>query len=121
MNREKENSASHGFVHQALVLARLKQGERVNGLVHSLLKSNICYTSLMTDHNTNRGSDTYCTDTELGMIGIVNESLVYSERGEIELSRRFPTIGQRARLTASGRGQTPLFPLSGRTARQPPI
>lgn len=89
-NREKENSASHGFVHQALVLARLKQGERVNGLVHSLLKSNICYTSLMTDHNTNRGSDTYCTDTELGMIGIVNESLVYSERGEIELLPALP-------------------------------
>ncbi len=106
-NREKENSASHGFVHQALVLARLKQGDRVNDLVHSLLKSNICYDSLMTDHNTNRGSDTYCTDTELGMAGIINESLVYSEKGEIELLPALPSdwtqgeiSGLRARTAA---------------------
>ena len=106
-NREKENSASHGFVHQALVLARLKQGDRVNDLVHSLLKSNICYDSLMTDHNTNRGSDTYCTDTELGMAGIINESLVYSEKGEIELLPALPSdwtqgeiSGLRARTSA---------------------
>lgn len=90
-NREKENSASHGFVHQALVLARLKDGDRVEGLMHSLLKSNICYQSLMTDHNTNRGSDTYCTDTELGMVGIVNESLLYSEKGEIEILPALPS------------------------------
>ncbi len=90
-NREKENSASHGFVHQALVLARLKQGDQVNGLIHSLLKSNICYTSLMTDHNTNRGSDTYCTDTELGLVGIVNEALLYSSKGEIEILPALPS------------------------------
>lgn len=89
-NREKENSASHGFVHQALVLARLKQGNSVNSLIHSLLKSNICYDSLMTDHNTNRGSDTYCTDTELGLVGIVNESLLYSDSGEIEILPALP-------------------------------
>ncbi len=89
-NREKENSASHGFVHQALVFARLKQSENVYSLVHSLLKSRICYTSLMTDHNTNRGSDTYCTDTELGLIGIVNESLLCSDAGKIEILPSLP-------------------------------
>lgn len=89
-NREKENSAAHGFVHQALVLARLKQGDRMNELIHGLLKSNICYYSLMTDHNTNRGSDTYCTDTELGLVGIVNESLLYSDSGEIEILPALP-------------------------------
>ena len=84
-NREKENSASHGFVHQALVLARLKQGARAEELLFGLLNSRLCYNSLMTDHNTNRGSDTYCTDALLGCMGIVNELLLYSNEGEIEL------------------------------------
>ncbi|MBQ7597694.1 MAG: glycoside hydrolase N-terminal domain-containing protein [Clostridia bacterium] len=84
-NREKENSASHGFVHQALVLARLKQGERAEELLLGLLKSRLCYHSLMTDHNTNRGSDTYCTDALFGCMGIVNELLLCSDEGEIEL------------------------------------
>lgn len=98
-NREKENSASHGFVHQALVFARLKQSENVYKLVHSLLKSSICYTSLMTDHNTNRGSDTYCTDTELGLIGIVNESLLYSDTGEIEILPALPKKWTKGEIT----------------------
>lgn len=98
-NREKENSASHGFVHQALVFARLKQSENVYRLVHSLLKSNICYTSLMTDHNTNRGSDTYCTDTELGLIGIVNESLLCSNNGEIEILPALPQKWTKGEIT----------------------
>lgn len=89
-NREKENSASHGFVHQALVSARLKQGDRVYDLIHGLMKSRICYDSLMTDHNTNRGSDTYCTDTELGMIGIVNESILCSDTGRIDILPALP-------------------------------
>lgn len=98
-NREKENSASHGFVHQALVFTRLKQGDSVYSLVHKLLKSNICYTSLMTDHNTNRGSDTYCTDTELGLIGIVNEALLYSNTGEIEILPALPQKWTKGEIT----------------------
>lgn len=90
-NREKENSASHGFVHQALVSARLKQGDRVYELIHGLMKSRICYDSLMTDHNTNRGSDTYCTDTELGMIGIINESILCSDDGKIDVLPALPS------------------------------
>ncbi len=98
-NREKENSASHGFVHQALVFARLHKGDNVYSLVHKLLKSRICYQSLMTDHNTNRGSDTYCTDTELGLIGIVNESLVMSNLGEIEALPALPTKWTKGEIT----------------------
>ena len=45
----------------------------------------------MTDHNTNRGSDTYCTDTELGLVGIVNEALLYSGKGEIEILPALPS------------------------------
>lgn len=98
-NREKENSASHGFVHQALVFARLKQGDNVYSLVHKLLKSNICYQSLMTDHNTNRGSDTYCTDSLLGLTGIVNESLVMSNDGEIEFLPSLPSKWTNGEIT----------------------
>ena len=102
-NREKENSASHGFVHQALVLARLKQGARTEGLLYDLLKSKLCYTSLMTDHNTNRGSDTYCTDSLLGCVGVVNEMLLCSDAGEIELLPALPqdwTVGEAQNLAA---------------------
>ncbi|MBQ9228956.1 MAG: glycoside hydrolase N-terminal domain-containing protein [Eubacterium sp.] len=94
-DREKENSASHGFVHQALVRARLKQGEEAYTLIHDLLDSKICYTSLMTDHNTNRGSDTYCTDTEFGLLGIVDEMLLYSDTGEIEFLPALPAQWQK--------------------------
>lgn len=98
-NREKENSASHGFVHQALVYARLKQGDQVYGLVHDLLDSRICYQSLMTDHNTNRGSDTYCTDTELGLVGIVNETLLCSDAGKIEILPSLPSQWNKGEIT----------------------
>lgn len=98
-NREKENSASHGFVHQALVFARLKQSDRVYDLVHSLLKSDICYDSLMTDHNTDRISNTYCTDTELGMIGIINESILCSDEGKIDILPALPTQWTKGKMT----------------------
>ncbi len=97
-NREKENSASHGLVHQALVYARLKQGNQVNDIIHSLLKSRICYQSLMTDHNTNRGSDTYCTDTELGLVGIVNETLLYSNSGVIDALTSLPNDWEKGEI-----------------------
>lgn len=98
-NREKENSASHGLVHQALVLSRLKQGNQVNDIIQDLLSSRICYLSLMTDHNTNRGSDTYCTDTELGMTGIVNETLLYSNEGEIDVLTALPDDWTKGEIT----------------------
>lgn len=98
-NREKENSAAHGFAHQALVFARLKRGDNVYSLIHDLLKSDICYISLMTDHNTDRWSDTYCTDTELGLIGIVNEMLLFSDTGEIEILPALPSAWSKGEIT----------------------
>lgn len=98
-NREKENSASHGFVHQALVCARLKQADMTYDLIHGLMKSRICYNSLMTDHNTNRGSDTYCTDTELGMIGIIDEMLLCSDTGKIDVLPALPEQWSEGEIT----------------------
>ena len=44
----------------------------------------------MTDHNTDRRADTYCTDTGFGIVGIINEALLYSNTGEIELLPALP-------------------------------
>ena len=46
--------------------------------------------SLLTDHNTDRCRGVYCTDTILGLQGIIYEALVYSERGEIEFLPALP-------------------------------
>ena len=53
----------------------------LNLLVHS----DIFYTTLFTDHNTDRSKGVYCTDTAFGLVGIINEMLVYSDEHTIEL------------------------------------
>lgn len=94
-NRNRYNTgdatAGHGWMHKALVEARLKRGD---GMVSSLLQmmgNNGYYSSLMTDHDTNRRNDTYCTDTAFGSLGAVNEALVFSNTGEIEIIPALPT------------------------------
>ena len=44
----------------------------------------IRYDSLMTNHDYDRGS-CYCTDFCIGYLGMINESLVYSDENSIEL------------------------------------
>ncbi|MDO4562585.1 MAG: glycoside hydrolase N-terminal domain-containing protein [Clostridia bacterium] len=92
-NRLRLNSGDattgHGWIHQSLVAARLGNKDIVDANMKTLMKSNIYFTSMMTDHNTNRGSNAYCTDTLIGMTGVINESLVYSNTGEIEV---LPTL-----------------------------
>lgn len=89
-NAGKDDTASHGWVHRALVAARLKDGEAACAMLHKLLASDICFNSLMTDHNTDRGRGVYCTDTALGIVGVINEMLAYSNTGEIELLPALP-------------------------------
>jgi len=89
-NAGKDDTASHGWVHRALVAARLKNGEVAYGMLHKLLSSDICFNSLMTDHNTDRCRGVYCTDTALGIVGVINEMLVFSNTGEIELLPALP-------------------------------
>lgn len=93
-NRNKFNTgdatAGHGWMHKALVEARLKRGD---GMMKSLLKmmnGTAYYSSMMTDHDTNRRNDTYCTDTAFGTLGAVNEALVFSNTGEIEIIPALP-------------------------------
>jgi len=91
-NRESENHASHALVHRALIAARLEDRNSVTDALVGLMSSKIYYKSLMTNHHTNRRS-AYCTDFEIGYLGIINESLVYSENGYIDLLPALPNSG----------------------------
>lgn len=83
-NRESENESSHALVHRSLIAARLKDRASTTQALASLMNHKIYYDSLMTNHNYDQGS-CYCTDFAIGYLGIINESLIYSNKGEIEL------------------------------------
>ncbi|MCM1363528.1 MAG: glycoside hydrolase N-terminal domain-containing protein [Faecalibacterium sp.] len=84
VNRESENEASHALVHRSLICARLKDRDGLTAALAELMSSKIYYNSLMTNHHMNARS-AYCTDFSIGYLGIINESLVYSNNGEIEI------------------------------------
>lgn len=91
-NDGHDDFSSHGWLHRALVCARLKDSEMFGEMVYRIIKSNIFYKSLMTDHNTT-GRFVYCTDTSLGILGVINEGLLYSDDKVIELLPGFPVRG----------------------------
>ncbi len=91
-NRESENEASHALVHRSLIAARLKDRESLTNAVTDLMNHKIHYDSLMTNHDYDRGS-CYCTDFAIGYLGIINESLVFSNTGEIEILPALMTNG----------------------------
>ena len=93
-NRNKYNTgdatAGHGWMHKALVEARLKRGDGMMKSLLMMMNGTAYYSSLITDHDTNRRNDTYCTDSTFGMMGAVNEALVFSNTGEIEIIPALP-------------------------------
>ena len=91
-NRESENEASHALVHRSLIAARLKDSSSLTDALTKLMNHKIHYDSLMTNHDYDRGS-CYCTDFAIGYLGIINESLVYSNTGEIEILPALPESG----------------------------
>lgn len=91
-NRESENEASHALVHRSLIAARLKDRDSLTDALLKLMNHKIHYDSLMTNHDYDRGS-CYCTDFAIGYLGIINESLLYSNSGEIEILPSLPTSG----------------------------
>lgn len=94
-NRNQYNTsdatAGHGWMHKALVCARLKDGNEVAASLLPMMTDSGYYASLMTDHDTNRRCDTYCTDTLFGTVGAVNEALLFSNTGEIEVLPALPS------------------------------
>jgi len=91
-NRASENQASHALVHRALIGARLKDSAAVTDSLVNLMNHWIYYDSLMTNHDYDRNS-CYCTDFAIGYLGIINESLLYSYTGEIEILPALPSSG----------------------------
>ncbi|MFD1887670.1 glycosyl hydrolase family 95 catalytic domain-containing protein [Paenibacillus wenxiniae] len=93
-NRDQFNTedatAGHGWMHKALVHARLKNGEGVQQALLPMMVEDGYYTSLMTDHDTNRRNHCYCTDTAFGVVATIHEALLYSNTGEIELLPALP-------------------------------
>jgi alpha-L-fucosidase 2 len=93
-NRDKYNTqdatAGHGWMHKALVSARLKHGEGVQASLLPMMTAAGYYPSLMTDHDTNRRNHCYCTDTSFGVVAAINEALLFSNTGEIELLPALP-------------------------------
>ena len=111
-NRNRENegaddTASHGWVHKALVAARLKNADSASHSLYMLMADHLYYTSLMTDHYTHNSWGVFCTDTSIGTIGVIDEMLLYSNAGVIEALPALPKAwstgsiqGLRARTNA---------------------
>ncbi len=102
-NRKKYNTgdatAGHGWMHQALVEARLKLGDSMMKSLMKMMNGTAYYSSMMTDHDTNRRNDTYCTDTAFGTLGAVNEALAFSNTGQIEIIPALPKDWTRGKVT----------------------
>ena len=94
-NRNRENegeddTASHGWVHKALVAARLKNAGSAYHSLQMLMADHLYYTSLMTDHYTHGSWGVFCTDTSIGTVGVLDEMLLYSNTGVIEALPALP-------------------------------
>ena len=111
-NRNRENegeddTASHGWVHKALVAARLKNAGSACHSLYMLMADHIYYTSLMTDHYTHNSWGVFCTDTAIGTVSVLDEMLLYSNAGVIQALPALPeewkeggVTGLRARTNA---------------------
>lgn len=83
-NRGKDDASSHGWIHRALVAARLKDGEGAGEILRLIFTSDIFYSTLMTDHDITKARGVYCTDTAIGLVGVIQEMLLYSDEEWIE-------------------------------------
>ena len=84
----QEATGSHGATHKALVEARLKRPVALERVMLYLLTNGYQYSNMLTSHNRNQTS-CLCTDSAFGLMGAVNESLLYSNTGIIEI---LPTL-----------------------------
>ena len=84
----QEATESHGATHKALVEARLKRPVALQRVMLYLLTNGYQYTNMLTSHNRSNGS-CLCTDSAFGLMGAVNESLLYSNTGIVEI---LPTL-----------------------------
>ena len=102
-NRERENAGkddtpSHGWIHKLLILTRLRMGDVAADVLKRLLSTDVFYTTGMTDHNTDRSRAVFCTDTLLGLQGVVQEMLLYSDADRLELLPALPREWKRGEV-----------------------
>lgn len=95
-NREKYNvdddTAGHGWMHRALVEVRLGHGEKAEQALLVMAANQAFYSSLMTDHDSDRRMGCYCTDTLFATAATLQEMLLFSNTGEIELLPALPAV-----------------------------
>ena len=80
------------MIHRSLIAARLEDRKSLTKALVKLMNHTIHYNSLMTNHDYDRSSG-YCTDFAIGYLGIINESLVYSDSSSIEILPAVPLSG----------------------------
>ena len=106
-NRDKsatleQSKQSHCWLHKGLIAARIKDADYVTNCLYTMFSAKntivtkygsdgLFYNSMMTNHDITGTSNAYCTDSSLGLIGIMNEALLYSNDGVIELLPACPT------------------------------
>ena len=83
-NRDQGNigldeTPSHGWIHKMLICARLRRPDLLANLMRRFFATDVFYATGLTDHNTDRSRAVFCTDTLLGLQGVVQEMLVFSD------------------------------------------
>ena len=62
-----------------LILARLGCRNDLQNMLRYFFSTDVFYSTGMTDHNTDRNRGVFCTDTLLGLQGVIQEMLLYSD------------------------------------------
>ena len=100
-----QDKQSHFWLHKGLVYARLGDAKNVTNVLFNMLATRdikgtgLLYNSLMTNHDVTGGSNAYCTDSSLGLVGVMNEALLYSNGKDIELLPACPTTFEKGKFT----------------------
>jgi alpha-L-fucosidase 2 len=94
--RGHENDSAHGYLHQALVAARLREPALVDDLLTEFLRRDFCFDNLMTSHYP--GREVFNADASCALPGLLIEALVDAEPGRVELLPAVPASMPAGRL-----------------------
>ncbi|MFJ5307680.1 glycosyl hydrolase family 95 catalytic domain-containing protein [Streptomyces sp. NPDC088350] len=95
--RGAENDSAHGYLHHALVAARLRDAERVAHTLGQVLDGDFFHASLMSAHYPNR--DVYNADAAHTLPGVLVEALVQSTPDRLVLLPALPAAYPHGQLT----------------------
>jgi hypothetical protein len=94
--RGAENDSAHGYLHQALAAARLRDADLAGRLLAALTGQDFFHRSLMSSHYPER--TVYNSDAACALPGVLTEMLVDSVPGRIELLPAVPDFLAAGRL-----------------------